>query len=52
VPAREAWDAAWRGFLARGESVSSPGAGGADAVSPDALSDLLFTSGTTGRPKA
>ena len=39
-------------FLARGEGVS---AGAADAraaeVSPEDLSDMLFTSGTTGRPK-
>jgi acyl-CoA synthetase (AMP-forming)/AMP-acid ligase II len=43
---------AWRDFLARGEAVSEEQAlARAEAVSPDALSDLLFTSGTTGRPK-
>jgi acyl-CoA synthetase (AMP-forming)/AMP-acid ligase II len=43
---------AWPEFLARGESISEALArASADAVSPDALSDLLFTSGTTGRPK-
>ena len=43
---------AWRDFLARGDAVPEAQAlARADAVSPDALSDLLFTSGTTGRPK-
>ncbi len=43
---------AWSDFLARGESVSEAQAQArADALSPDALSDLLFTSGTTGKPK-
>jgi acyl-CoA synthetase (AMP-forming)/AMP-acid ligase II len=42
----------WSEFLARGESVSEEAAGSrADSVSPDDLSDLLFTSGTTGKPK-
>jgi len=43
---------AWPDFLARGESISEADARArADAVSPDSLSDLLFTSGTTGKPK-
>ena len=42
----------WQEFLARGDGVPEAQARArADAVSPDALSDLLFTSGTTGRPK-
>ncbi len=42
----------WREFLDRGESVSRDAARErSDAVSPDDLSDLLFTSGTTGKPK-
>lgn len=43
---------AWTDFLAHGESV--PGSEARDraaAVSADDLSDLLFTSGTTGQPK-
>jgi acyl-CoA synthetase (AMP-forming)/AMP-acid ligase II len=43
---------AWDAFLAGGEAVSEAAAAErADAVSPDDLSDLLFTSGTTGAPK-
>ncbi len=43
---------AWSDFLARGEAVSEAEAQArAAAVAPDALSDLLFTSGTTGKPK-
>jgi acyl-CoA synthetase (AMP-forming)/AMP-acid ligase II len=43
---------AWQAFLAQGDAVGEADARGrADAVSPDALSDLLFTSGTTGKPK-
>jgi acyl-CoA synthetase (AMP-forming)/AMP-acid ligase II len=43
---------AWADFLARGEAVSEPEARArAAAVSPEDLSDLLFTSGTTGSPK-
>jgi acyl-CoA synthetase (AMP-forming)/AMP-acid ligase II len=43
---------AWSGFLSRGESVPEARAlASAEAVAPDALSDLLFTSGTTGKPK-
>jgi acyl-CoA synthetase (AMP-forming)/AMP-acid ligase II len=39
-------------FLASGRSVSHASARArADAVAPDDLSDMLFTSGTTGRPK-
>ena len=42
----------WPDFLARGESISEDRARAAvDAVSPDDLSDMIFTSGTTGRPK-
>jgi acyl-CoA synthetase (AMP-forming)/AMP-acid ligase II len=42
----------WQEFLARGEAVSEEQARErADEVSPDDLSDLLFTSGTTGNPK-
>jgi acyl-CoA synthetase (AMP-forming)/AMP-acid ligase II len=44
---------AWSEFVARGESVPSAAARErAEQVSPDDLSDLLFTSGTTGNPKA
>jgi acyl-CoA synthetase (AMP-forming)/AMP-acid ligase II len=43
---------AWRDFLAHGESVpASEARDRAAAVSADDLSDLLFTSGTTGHPK-
>ena len=43
---------AWREFLARGDAVPEARAlARAEAVAPDALSDLLFTSGTTGEPK-
>jgi acyl-CoA synthetase (AMP-forming)/AMP-acid ligase II len=43
---------AWSEFLARGEAVSEARArASAEAVASDALSDLLFTSGTTGKPK-
>ena len=42
----------WSEFLAAGTSVSEDRARArAEAVSPDDLSDMLFTSGTTGRPK-
>ncbi len=42
----------WSVFLARGESVPAEIARArAEAVSPDDVSDLIFTSGTTGRPK-
>ena len=43
----------WSEFLDRGESVSDAEVlTRADAVSPDDISDLIFTSGTTGKPKA
>ena len=43
----------WDSFLASGESVTPELARHrAAAVSPDDLSDFLFTSGTTGNPKA
>ncbi|MFO7591181.1 MAG: AMP-binding protein, partial [Acidimicrobiia bacterium] len=40
------------GYLAAGDDVDEPTANARiDAVAPDDLSDLIFTSGTTGRPK-
>jgi acyl-CoA synthetase (AMP-forming)/AMP-acid ligase II len=43
---------AWRDFLAAGRRVPEDRARArAEAVSPDDLSDVIFTSGTTGRPK-
>ncbi|MCZ6465562.1 MAG: FadD3 family acyl-CoA ligase [Proteobacteria bacterium] len=43
---------AWEAFLAASERVPEPDARArAEAVSPDDLADLLFTSGTTGHPK-
>jgi HIP---CoA ligase len=43
---------AWDGFLARGAAVSAAEAEArALAVKPDDVCDILFTSGTTGRPK-
>ncbi len=42
----------WSAFLARGGSVPADVARArAETVSPDDVSDLIFTSGTTGRPK-
>ena len=43
----------WNDFLARGDEVdrSRADARAADAVQPDDLCDILFTSGTTGPPK-
>jgi acyl-CoA synthetase (AMP-forming)/AMP-acid ligase II len=42
----------WADFLAAGEAVSAEAAARrAEAVAPDDLADILFTSGTTGRPK-
>lgn len=47
-PGAEPWDA----FLAAGEAVAPADARArAEAVAPDDLSDMLFTSGTTGNPK-
>jgi acyl-CoA synthetase (AMP-forming)/AMP-acid ligase II len=54
VVLREAADGAtaWSDFLAAGKAVPFAQARArAEAVSPDDLSDLIFTSGTTGRPK-
>ncbi|MGB0619917.1 MAG: FadD3 family acyl-CoA ligase [Myxococcota bacterium] len=43
----------WEAFLARGETVAASAARErADSVTPDDLSDFIFTSGTTGNPKA
>ena len=42
----------WEHFLAAGAAVSEAGAVAAiDAVTPQSLSDIMFTSGTTGNPK-
>jgi acyl-CoA synthetase (AMP-forming)/AMP-acid ligase II len=45
-------DDAWHAFLASGAQVTiSAVAAAATAVSPTDISDIIFTSGTTGRPK-
>jgi acyl-CoA synthetase (AMP-forming)/AMP-acid ligase II len=45
--------ASWEDFLARGETVTPENAKARAAeVTPDDLSDFIFTSGTTGNPKA
>src|SRR6266702_8494627 len=42
----------WAGFLELGRSIGADEAHAAiDAVTPDSLSDIMFTSGTTGHPK-
>ncbi|TQL66470.1 acyl-CoA synthetase (AMP-forming)/AMP-acid ligase II [Nocardioides albertanoniae] len=42
----------WSAFLAKGEEVTDERLDGAKAsVTPDTVADLLFTSGTTGKPK-
>jgi len=42
----------WSEFLAAGEAIPEPTARArADAVAPDDLADIMFTSGTTGKPK-
>ena len=42
----------WDEFIARGDEIDAATADArADAVQPDDLCDILFTSGTTGRPK-
>src|SRR5438270_5289102 len=43
---------AWADFVGQGQSVVEQGVDSrVDAVKPDDVSDILFTSGTTGRPK-
>ncbi len=43
----------WESFLARGERVEASAARErADSIDPNDLSDFIFTSGTTGNPKA
>ncbi len=43
----------WEAFLGRGESISAEAAKTrAEQVDPEDLSDFIFTSGTTGSPKA
>jgi acyl-CoA synthetase (AMP-forming)/AMP-acid ligase II len=43
----------WEAFIARGESVTIEAARArAEAITPEDLSDFIFTSGTTGSPKA
>ncbi|RJF92614.1 FadD3 family acyl-CoA ligase [Noviherbaspirillum saxi] len=50
--AREAGDDGWERFLEQGDRILQQEAQTrAEAVQPDDLSDLMFTSGTTGRPK-
>ncbi|BDX30105.1 3-[(3aS,4S,7aS)-7a-methyl-1,5-dioxo-octahydro-1H- inden-4-yl]propanoyl:CoA ligase [Mycobacterium antarcticum] len=49
VPVREA-DGTWDEFVARGTDLEAADARSA-AVTPDDVSDILFTSGTTGRSK-
>lgn len=45
-------DGDWRGFLSRGAAVSEHALQAREAgVTGDSLSDIMFTSGTTGRPK-
>jgi acyl-CoA synthetase (AMP-forming)/AMP-acid ligase II len=45
-------DLSWRDFIARGRRVSVERAHASiDAVTSDDLSDIMFTSGTTGNPK-
>ncbi len=45
-------DGDWAGFLAAGEQLSAAAAEeAAAAVGPDDICDIVFTSGTTGRPK-
>ena len=46
----DAQDGTWDGFIARGTDLDAVDARSA-AVSPDDVSDILFTSGTTGRSK-
>jgi acyl-CoA synthetase (AMP-forming)/AMP-acid ligase II len=42
----------WDRFIARGETISNAALHEREAgVTPDSISDIMFTSGTTGRPK-
>lgn len=46
------FDGAWDAFVARGKGAHDPGVDIAlDRLSGDDISDIIFTSGTTGRPK-
>ena len=48
----ESGTTSWEGFLARADAVEPAAtAKRAEAIDPDDLCDILFTSGTTGRPK-
>lgn len=51
VPPREG-DLTWERLLAMGDASQDPRAGSAEIVTPDAPLGLLFSSGTTGDPKA
>ncbi|MCX4831256.1 FadD3 family acyl-CoA ligase [Streptomyces sp. NBC_01016] len=45
-------DLSWNDFLDRGESVDEGAAQASiDRITPDTVSDIMFTSGTTGHPK-
>ncbi|MFE6223520.1 FadD3 family acyl-CoA ligase [Streptomyces sp. NPDC057854] len=51
APDEAGWST-WKAFLAAGDGVSAARVRArADAVDPDAPSDIVYTSGTTGRPK-
>ncbi|MHC5257736.1 FadD3 family acyl-CoA ligase [Streptomyces sp. UC4497] len=45
-------DLGWEDFLAKGDTVTESAAHTSiDQISPDTVSDIMFTSGTTGHPK-